>query len=407
MMAILKNWKGALNLAMTDFGLHKRGFLAPTYEEVLDSVIDDFQQRFGTDIVLTSNSNFGIIARLIAWRETLLIQELQKTYYSAYISTATESSLDRIGANLDLPRKVAMPSFAKVVITTDTEYLIQAGEKFETPDGLIFDLIKDVTTQENFDGSFTGIGVVQSEDNGEFTNVLPNTITIMYNPDEDVLSVTNPEKAAGGQDYEDDPTYRARLIMENVAKPGPTSAGIKSALMNLPGVRQVNIIENPFADADKYGNPPYSVHVFVLGGKEDDIAKCLTDHVAAGITLTGSKEITTTDSTGNPQVIHFDFAKDKPIFARVQIRTTDEWNVDEGADNVKDAIASYINSLLMGNAVYLTKIYPAIYKIPGVGEAKVQIGTSFTKLADDDIATQPFEAVSCDTRNIEVVTNGV
>ena len=39
----------------SDFGLHKRGFVAPTYEEVLDSVMDDFQQRFGTDIVLTSN----------------------------------------------------------------------------------------------------------------------------------------------------------------------------------------------------------------------------------------------------------------------------------------------------------------------------------------------------------------
>lgn len=392
---------------MASFGLHKRGFLAPTYEEVLDSVMDDFQQRFGTDIVLTSNSNFGIIARLIAWRETLLIQELQKTYYSAYISTATESSLDRIGANLDLPRKVDTPSFANVVIKTDTEYLIQAGEKFETPDGLIFDLIKDVITAKDKSGGYTGVGVVQSEDTGEFTNVPANSITIMYNPDEDVVSVTNPEKAGGGQDYEDDPTYRARLIMENVAKPGPTPAGIKSALMNLPGVRQVNIIENPFADADQYGNPPYSVHVFVLGGKDTDIAQCLVDRVAAGITLTGTKQITAKDSTGNPQVVHFDFAKDKPIYAKVQIRTTDEWNVDEGVDDVKYAITDYINSLLMGKTVYLTKIYPAIYQIPGVGEAKVQIGTDAKHLTDDDITTQPFEATSCNADNIEVVVDGV
>ena len=211
----------------SDFGLHKRGFVAPTYEEVLDSVMDDFQQRFGTDIVLTSNSNFGIIARLIAWRETLLIQELQKTYYSAYISTATESSLDRLGANLDLPRKVATPSFANIEIKTEEEYLIQAGEQFETADGVLFDLIKDVVTSKKPDGTYTGIGTVQSVDTGAYNNVLPNTITIMYNPDENVVSVTNPEKAAGGQDYEDDATYRARLIMENVAKPGPSAAGIK------------------------------------------------------------------------------------------------------------------------------------------------------------------------------------
>lgn len=391
----------------SDFGLHKRGFVAPTYEEVLDSVMDDFQQRFGTDIVLTSNSNFGIIARLIAWRETLLIQELQKTYYSAYIGTATESSLDRLGASLDLPRKVATPSFANIEIKTEEEYLIQAGEQFETADGVLFDLIKDVVTSKKADGTYIGIGTVQSVDTGAYNNVLPDTITIMYNPDENVISVTNPEKAAGGQDYEDDATYRARLIMENVAKPGPSAAGIKSALMNLEGVRQVNVVENPNAEANQYGDPPYSVHIYVLGGKEQNIAQCLVDHVAAGITMTGTKRITAQDNTGTPQTVSFDFAKDKPIYARVQVRTNEEWNADEGIQDVKQAIADYVNQLLMGQEVYLTKIYPSIYSIPGVGEAKVQIGTNPNYLYDKDIATEPFEAVSCNTDNIQVNIDGI
>ena len=394
-------------MAIASFGLHKRGFLAPTYEEILDSVEDDLMQRFGTDIVLTSNSNFGIIARLIAWRQTLLIQELQKTYYSAYISTATESSLDRLGANLDLPRKVATPSFADIEIKTEEEYLIQAGEQFETADGVLFDLIKDVVTSKNSDGTYTGIGTVQSVDTGAYNNVLPNTITIMYNPDENVVSVTNPEKAAGGQDYEDDATYRARLIMENVTKPGPSAAGIKSALMNLSGVRQVNVVENPNAEASQYGDPPYSVHIYVLGGKEQDIAQCLVDNVAAGITMAGTKQITAPDNTGTPQTVSFDFAKDKPIYATVQIRTNEEWNADEGVQDVKQAIADYVNNLLMGQEVYLTKIYPSIYSIPGVGEAKVQIGTDPNHLYDKDIATEPFEAVSCNTDNIQVTINGV
>lgn len=391
----------------SDFGLHKRGFVAPTYEEVLDSVMDDFQQRFGTDIVLTSNSNFGIIARLIAWRETLLIQELQKTYYSAYISTATESSLDRLGTNLDLPRKVATPSFADIEIKTEEEYLIQAGEQFETADGVLFDLIKDVVTSKNPDGTYTGIGTVQSVDTGAYNNVLPDTINIMYNPDENIISVTNPEKAAGGQDYEDDATYRARLIMENVAKPGPSAAGIKSALMNLSGVRQVNVVENPNAEANQYGDPPYSVHIYVLGGKEQDIAQCLVDHVAAGITMAGTKQITVPDNTGTPQTVSFDFAKDKPIYATVQIRTNEEWNADEGVQDVKQAISDYVNNLLMGQEVYLTKIYPSIYSIPGVGEAKVQIGTDQNQLYDKDIVTEPFEAVSCNTDNIQVNVDGI
>lgn len=390
-----------------DFGLHKRGFLAPTYEEILDSVIDDFQQRFGTDLVMTSNSNAGIIARLIAWRETLLIQELQKTYYSAYISTATDSALDRIGANLDLPRKVAEPSFATIQVETDDAYLIEAGEQFETDDGVIFDLIEDITTSQDKNGKWVGTGTVQSVDTGDFTNVLPNTITVVSNPDENIISVTNPEKSAGGQDDEGDSDYRARLIMENVAKPGPSNAGIKSALMNLPGVRQVNIIENPNADADKYGNPPYSVHVFCLGGKEEDIAQCLVDRVAAGITLVGNKVGLAKDATGTMQTVYFDYAKDKPIYAKVNIRTTEEWDVDAGANYIKQDIADYINDLKMGNTVYLTRLYPSVYSIEGVGEARIQIGTDPQHLADEDIVTQPFEATSCNPDNIEVVVDGV
>ena len=76
-MALSQNW-----------GLTENGFVAPSYEEVLDSVEDDFISKFGTDIVLTSNSNFGILARLIAWRETLMIQELQKSWLSGFSATS-------------------------------------------------------------------------------------------------------------------------------------------------------------------------------------------------------------------------------------------------------------------------------------------------------------------------------
>lgn len=387
---------------MASFGLHKRGFLAPTYEEVLDSVMDDFQQRFGTDIVLTSNSNFGIIARLIAWRETLLIQELQKTYYSAYISTATESSLDRIGANLDLPRKVDTPSFANIVIKTDTEYLIQAGEKFETPDGLIFDLIKDVITAKDKSGGYTGVGVVQSEDTGEFTNVAANTITIMYNPDEDVVSVTNPQPAGGGQDYEDDETFRKRLIMENAIRPGPTEPGIKSALMNLSGVKQVGFIDNSKYVTDEYGNPPCSVHVYVLGGNDEDIAQCLIDHGAAGINLVGSLTYSAKDAAGDIKEVKFDHAKQHRIYVKVQVNINDAWNSDNGIDDVKEAICDEINSLELGQKLYLTRLYPVTYDVNGVNDAVITIGSDRAKLGSADIAIDRSEFAYCDLDDVEV-----
>lgn len=389
------------------WGLTENGFIAPTYEEVLDSVEDDFISKFGDDIVLTSNSNFGIIARLIAWRETLMIQELQQNYYAAFISTATDTSLDRVGSNMGVGRKVAQPAFATIEVTTDGEYLIETGETFETDDGYVFDLIKDITTTQQPDGTWKGTGIVQSEENGSMNNVAANKITMESNPDDNVLSITNPEPAGGGQDYEDDETYRARLLEENAAKPGSTAWGMKSALMELPGVRDVNPVENDKADADKWGNPPYSVHIYVLGGDDNEIAHTIVNHEAAGITLVGSKAIDVQDATGNKRTVHFDHAIDKPIYVKVKVNVNENWNDDEGADDIKTAVADYINHLIIGKTLFLTRLYPLVYGVNGIDEATIMIGTHQGTLGGNDVVNDINEAVSCDTNNIEVDVNGV
>lgn len=389
------------------WGLTENGFIAPTYEEVLDSVEDDFISKFGDDIALTSNSNFGILARLIAWRETLMIQELQQNYYAAFISTATDTSLDRVGSNIGVSRKPAAPAFATIEVTTDGEYLIEAGETFETDDGYVFDLIKDIVTTQQTDGSWKGTGIVQSEEAGAMNNVPANSITMESNPDDNVLAVTNPEPANGGQDYEDDETYRSRLLEENAAEPGPTAWGIESALMELPGVRDVRPVENNKGTPDKWGNPPYSVHIYVLGGDDKEIAHTLVDHAAAGITLVGSKAVDVQDATGNKRTVNFDHAVDKPIYVKVKLSVNENWNNDEGANDIKTAIADYINHLIIGDTLYLTRLYPLVYSISGVDEATITLGASQSALGSSDIVNDINQAVSCDESNIEVDVNGL
>lgn len=388
-----------------NFGLTDQGYLAPSYEELLDSVQDDFLRVFPSDLVLTSNSNAGILSRLIAWREYEQIQAQQQVYYSAFISTATGSALDRLGANVGLPRKVDRPASTPLTIVTDGEYFIEAGTQFETDDGYIFDLTEDVLTAPK-DGKWQGTGNAEAEDTGEITNVEPHTITIVYNPDESILSVDNADKASGGQDYEEDPQYRARLIMENANRPSPTLNGVRSALLNVQGVREVNIVENQWAVPDKYGNPPYSIHIYVLGGKKQDIADCLISHLAVGITMTGTTYCDAVDATGNTKRVYFDFATDRPISVQVKLKTNAQWNVDEGSDYVKETVVNFINQLQMGDTVYLTKLYPQIYAIAGIDDAKILIGKSRDTLSADDIVLDEFEAPSCKTDDVEVDSNG-
>lgn len=388
------------------FGITDKGFISPTYEEWLDSIRDDFKSRFGDDIALSSNSNFGIISEMFAWRLTEIAQQLELVYYSGFFSTASDTALDRLGANIGVARKIATKSHVQIVIQTDGEYLIQAGEEFETDDGIIFELTDDVITTKDKDGNWTGTGNLESEETGKMNNVLANTVTIVSNPDDTILDVTNPEPASGGEDDETDEDYRQRLIMENAAKEGPTRSGIKSALMNLAGVREVGIVDNDKNEVDEYGNPPYTVHVYVLGGNDKDIAQALNDHVAAGVTLTGTKAINITDDSGVVKTINFDTASEKPIFVKVNVNTNSSWNNDDNVADIKADIAERINSLEMGQTVYLTKLYSNVYDKSGVEEATIQIGTAKDSLGNSDIDTRRFEVPVCDADHVEVVVDG-
>lgn len=391
----------------TQWGLTSTGFHVPSFQEILSAWQNGMISAIDPDLVMTTNSNAGALSHLFARREKAMWEQMQLEYYSAFISTATGASLDYIGGNLGLKRKVDMPSFAQIKIVTQEEYLIQAGEQYETESGYQFTLLKDVLTKKDDDGNWSGIGWAQCEDTGKDTNVPANSIAIESNPDDEIVSVTNPEEAGGGQDYEDDDTYRERLRMENAARPGATAAGIRSALMNLPGVREVNIVQNPFAEANKYGDPPYSVHIYCLGGNKQDIAECLADYIAAGITMVGGQELMVKDATGNPLKINFDFATEKQVYVKVEINVNDSWNIDQGADDIKNSVADYISDLEMGNALYITRLYGPVYAIDGVDDAVVQIGTEPDKLAESDIKQKDFEVVRCDPNNVEVVVNGL
>lgn len=386
-----------------NFGLTGNGFVSPTYEEWLDDIEDDMRSRFGDDIVLTSNSNFGILAREIAWRQTEMAQQLEFVYYSGFYSSATDSALDRLGSNVGIARKVATPSHASITVTTDGEYLIQADTRFETDDGIFFNLTDDLITKKDAKGTWTGTGNVESFDTGAMNNVLANTITIVSDPDDTILSVTNPNQAVGGQDDESDSDYRKRLIMENAAKPGPTENGIKAALFNVQGVRQVGIVPNGDSTADKYGNPPYSIHIYVLGGSAKDIAQALYDNVAAGVTLVGSQAVSITDSLNTVRIIKFDYATSKSVFVQVHIKTDNSFNSDSGVKDIQDNISNSINQLKMGDTVLLTKLYPVVYSENGVNEAQITMGISASSFNSNDITSKQFEVPVCDSNNVKVI----
>lgn len=418
-------------------GITDTGFQAPTYEETLDNLQDEFIAAYGSDLQLTPNSTVGILTALIAKRLTSCSQSTQETYYNSFVNTAHGTALDRLGSNFDVRRKVATHSTAEITIRTEGEYLIQAGEQFETEDGIIFNLLNDVLTEKDPNppvppsvrdvdtsddtdtdtdpdedddideqepvGDYVGVGIVQSDETGSMNNVLANTITVVSNPDDNIVSVTNKQSAGGGQEGETDEAYRKRIIIENVAKPGSTEDGIYSALMNLSGVKQVGFAPNKTGEVDEDGNPPYSVHIYVLGGNKQEIAETLYKYVAAGTTLVGDEVVQVTDVNGFKTEVRFSFARELTVYVKIRVRSNLKWNADNDSEALKQAVADSINELRMGKTVYSTRLYSSIYDFDGVEEALVEIGRSKDDLAMNvDIKASRFEIPTCIKSNIEI-----
>lgn len=378
------------------------GFTAPTYDEILDSIEGDLQTRFGNDIVLTPNSNFGIIARLMAWYIFQLIDQLQQTYYSGFISTASGTALDRLANNVGITRKVAMPATGQITITTSGEYLLQAGEQFETDGGIIYELIGDTLTSKQSDGSYQAVGDVQCVDTGSLGNVAAGTVTIMSNPDDNVISVSNTSPMGGGEDDETDEDFRKRIIAESKSTESATVNGLETALLNLSGVRQVKV-ETVAGDSGDTADSADSIYIYCLGGDRKAIAQAIADHVALGTQLKGDITEKVADYTGQLRDYSFSFAKELPIYATVKVTTDTNWDADNGPSQIKSAVADYVNSLNMGDTVRWTKAYPRIYDVYGVEEADVGIGTSADQTASADIIVENRQVATCDPENVKVV----
>lgn len=385
-----------------NFGLSETGFVAPTYEELLDDIESDFQTKFGTDIALGPNTNFGILARSLAWYLYQLIGQLQDVYYSAFVSTASGTALDRLADNVGITRKVAMPATGQLLITTDGEYLLQAGEEFETEGGVLYELIGDTTTTLQTDGkTYSAMADVQCEDTGELGNSPAGTVTLMANPDDMVLSVTNPQPMGGGQDDETDEAFRARIISESKSTESATVSGLETALSNLPGVKQVKIT----VAENTSGNASDLVYIYVLGGSGQQIADAIAEHVALGTQLRGSETYQVADYTGVKRDYRFSWATSVPIYAQINITKNSAWNGKTSAGEVQEAVANYVNSLTMGSTVRWTKLFPAIYAIDGVEEAEVTIGKTAESLASADIALANEEAPTCSADQVKVVVS--
>jgi len=122
------------------------------------------------------------------------------------------------------------------------------------------------------------------------------------------------------------------------------------------------------------GRPPKSFEAVVQGGSDAAVALKIWQVKPAGIQSYGNTSQVIIDSQGNNQTIYFSRAV--PIYIWVTVALTlnpQETFPSNGQELVSQAILAYGNTLGIGVDVFIQRVQAAIFTIPGIASATVQL----------------------------------
>ena len=387
--------------------LNENGFQRKTYSDIVDEMEDKAKEQFGEDVNTSSRTPLGIIFRIIAWFLAGVWDIAERVYNSGFVSKSEGVQLDRLGNNNGITREPARESYATLEITGEPGHTVEEETQFATESDIYFEVLEEAT----IDNSGKALVDVISVDKGEINNVAANTITVQAEPTENITSVTNIESAAGGIDIEIDSEYRARIKRSVEGSSASTHSGVIAALIKTAGVRSANVVMNNTMEVDADGNPPKSIHAYVLGGIKEDVADSIFNSVAAGIETVGNQSVVITDLSGIDHTVYFDFAQEVKIYVRLELKTNASFPID-GDDLIKNNVVYKIGGVdksgssftgsQMGDDVILSQLYNAVYQAAGVDDVVIKIGKSPDALSQSNIEIEPKQVAQVLFSEIEV-----
>ena len=215
-----------------------------------------------------------------------------------------------------------------------------------------------------------------------------NTITKISVPILGWETVTNPAAGIPGSDRETDGELRLRYDTAKFGDGSNLIESLHSALYALEDVVSVVIVSN---DTDSTivtptTIPPHSFYIAVLGGDTQLIGNAIWANKPAGILSYGTSEtVTVTDSQGIGHDVSFDRPTPTSIYVSIDITVQPDFAPD-GVDAIKQAVADYINSLLIGEDVIYSRLYSPINSVRGHYVNTLKIGTSPSPSGTSNIA---------------------
>lgn len=327
------------------------GITAPSFDDTLLSLQATYQQIYGADAVLTPDTQDGQWIAAIAQAIADVNAGAIAVYNSFSPSTAQGVGLSSVVKINGLRRETPSNSTAQVLITGTAGTVITNGQ-VQDSSGNVWNLPTTVTIPES-----SSITVTATAAQLGAISAAIGTITKILNPTRGWISATNTFAASPGAPVEKDATLRQRQARStNLPARTPLSA-ILAAVRNLPGVSRAEAHENSTGTTDTEGVPANTIWLVVEGGDSTAIATAIANG-KIGVATYGSVIQTVTDEFGIPSTVRFDRPTYRRIAVNVTLKPLAGYTVQTG-NNIIAAINAYINSLAVGESVFLTQVIAA------------------------------------------------
>ncbi|HBQ8756718.1 TPA: baseplate J/gp47 family protein [Klebsiella quasipneumoniae] len=379
------------------------GISAPDYQTVLDTITGYFQQIYGSDAYLEPDSKDGQMVALVA----LAIHDANNTAISVYRSFSPATALgDALTSNVKIngiTRRAATNSTVDLLLTGTVGTTITNGSVRDT-NSVVWNL--PATVVIGSDG--TVVATATCVNSGAVAAVA-GSVNGINTPTRGWASVTNPLAATVGVAAETDAELRVRQSQSVALASLTPFDAVDGAIANVEGVTRHKLFENDTETTDANGLPAHSISAIVEGGDATSIANTIRSVKGQGVSTYGTTAVIVTDKYGNPYTIRFSRPIDVPVYVSITLKALTGYSSEVG-DEIKAAVASYINSLAIGDSVLLSRVYsPANLGVVSGGNARyydimeLLIGRSTDDVAAANLVVAYDESASCSVDNIALV----
>lgn len=297
------------------------GIEVQTYEEIFDELAAGYRLIYGNDINLDQDSPDGQRVGIEA-KARLDLQTFALALYNSFDVDLSEGlTLDLVIKFIGLFRRPASQSQWDLNITTDrnltlaSDYTVQddVGQNWQVASSV--DLLTGTTLV-----SFLAVdyGAIEG-----LTGAVIDQATVVIG----VTSIAAPGDAVVGIEEETDPELRIRRnkSLRNAAY--SVVGGMFAKLANLPGVTDVDVIENDTDVLDAVRNiKAHTIWPVVEGGDVADIVEVLAKNKTGGTGIKGAIETVYVENfikpDGSTKIINHTTRFDRPVLTPLYINIT-------------------------------------------------------------------------------------